>query len=277
MSESLHDRYTRFVRDVPRHTDTIDGLPWSWIEAGSGSTALVVLPGAVGGAGLFFVLFQDLSALIRLVGVDVPYVADAGSTLEQLEALLRARGVERAIFLGASFSGLLVQAFAGRYPGRTRALILSHTGPLDPSRAPKERGYARRAAKIPAGLLRGMLRLLVRLLVRRTDERAFWIRRYDEALAPLTRESMVSRYSLAASLDELSGGMPAPTAWHGDVLVIHSNNDRVTKPQDQARLRDVYPQAQWHEFSGTGHSSYSQRPEAYAAVVRAFVERILAR
>jgi len=122
-----------------------------------------------------------------------------------------------------------------------------------------------------------MLRLLVRVLVRRTDERAFWIRRYDEALAPLTRESMVSRYSLAASIDELAGAMPARPRWQGDVLVIRSDNDCVTKPDDQVRLREIYPHAQWHEFSGTGHSSYSQQPLAYAAVVRAFVELVLAR
>ena len=45
--------------------------------------------GAVGGAGLFFVLFQELSSLIRVVGIDVPYVADAVPTLEQLDTLLR--------------------------------------------------------------------------------------------------------------------------------------------------------------------------------------------
>jgi pimeloyl-ACP methyl ester carboxylesterase len=261
---------------VPSRADTIDGVPWTWIEMGSGSTALVVLPAAVGGAGLFFVLFQELSPLIRVIGVDVPYVADAAPTLNQLEALLRARGVDRAIFLGASFSGLLVQAFAVHYPAMTRALILSHTGTVDPSRAPKERLHARRAARLPAWLLRGMLRLLVRLLVLRAEERRFWIERYDEALAPLTRESLVSRYSLAASIDELSGAMPPQPAWQGDVLVIHSENDAIAKPADRARLRDIYPSAQWHEFTGGGHSSYSKQPEAYAAVVRAFIERVLA-
>ena len=115
MSESLHARYARFVHDVPRHTDTIDGVPWSWIDAGSGSTALG------------------------------------------------------------------------------------------------------------------------------------------------------------------SGEMAGRPAWQGHVLVIHSDNDGIAKPADQVRLREIYPSAQWHEFAGTGHSSYSQQPQAYAAVVRAFVERVLAR
>jgi hypothetical protein len=110
--EDLETRYARFVRDVPRRTETIDGVPWAWRETGSGSTALVVLPGAIGGAGVFFVLFQELSPLIRVVGIDVPFVADAALTLKQLDALLESRGVEHAVFLGASFSGLLVQAYS---------------------------------------------------------------------------------------------------------------------------------------------------------------------
>ena len=59
--------------------------------------------------------------------------------------------------------------------------------------------------------------------------------------------------------------------------MIHSDNDAIAKPADRVRLREIYPNAQWHEFTGSGHSSYSKQPEAYAAVVRAFIERILLR
>ena len=273
MTETLEARYTRFLRDVPRHDETIDGVPWSWAETGSGSTALVVLPAAVGGAGLFFVLFEHLSPLVRVIAVDIPYVSEAAPTLEQLDTLLRGRGVEHAIFLGASFSGLLVQAYARLYPGRTRALILSHTGAIDPARGPRERTYATRTAKLPAWLIRTLLRLVVRLLTRRASDGAFWVRRYDEALAPLTREAMVSRYSLAASIEEL----PARPPWQNDVLVIHSDGDAIAKPADQERLRQLYPQARWQQFTGAGHSSYAKDPAAYAAAIRTFVEDLLRR
>jgi pimeloyl-ACP methyl ester carboxylesterase len=198
-----------------------------------------------------------------VIAVDIPYVSEAAPTLKQLDTLLCDSGVEHAIFLGASFSGLLVQAYALLYPGRTRALILSHTGAIDPARAPNERAYATRTARLPAGLIRGMLRLVVRLLTRRTNERSFWVRGYDEALAPLTRESMVSRYSLAASIEEL----PTQPAWPGDVLVIRSDNDAIAKPADQERLRLINPKVRWHQFTGAGHRSYSKDPVADAAAV----------
>lgn len=253
---------------MPRRSEDFGGVPWTWWESGSGPVALVILPGAVGGADLFFLLFQDLSPGIRVVGIDVPYAPDAASTIAQLDALLGSRGVERAIFLGASYSGLLVQAYARVHPQRSRALILSHTGALDPKRAPQQRVNARRAAKVPAVVLRALLRLLVRLLLRRNTDRRFWIARYDEVLAPLTREAMASRYALAGSIEAL----PDRPAWTGDVLVIHSDNDAIAKPAEQDRLRAAYPQARWHQFRGTGHSSYSNSPQAYAAVVREFVE-----
>ena len=60
MHDTLEARYDRFLRDVPHGSDTIDGVAWRWYDQGEGPLALVILPGAVGGADLFFVLFEEL-------------------------------------------------------------------------------------------------------------------------------------------------------------------------------------------------------------------------
>jgi len=73
----------------------------------------------------------------------------------------------------------------------------------------------------------------------------------------------------AASLDE----MACTGAWDGAVLVIHSTDDVVAKPSEQARLRQAFPRAAWHEFPGAGHSAYSMSPPEYAEVVAWFVRR----
>jgi pimeloyl-ACP methyl ester carboxylesterase len=268
--ETLTARYDRFIADVPHGFETIDGVTWRWYDQGAGPLALVNLPGAVGGADLFFILFQELQPRIRVIGLDLPFVEDAAAAMDQMDALLAGRGVRHAIFLGASFSGLFVQAFARRHPARTRALILSHTGALDPARADTQRTYARRAAHVPLAVLRGLLRVLVRVLLRGVADRRFWIAHYDAALAALTRDALVSRYLLEASIEDL-GGRP----WHGDVLVIHSDKDAIVKPRERERLRRQYPEAKWTEFTGTGHSSYSRDPIAYAAAVGAFVSSLI--
>jgi pimeloyl-ACP methyl ester carboxylesterase len=269
VQDSLEARYERFLREVPSGSATYDGVAWRWYDQGQGPLARVVLPGAVGGADVFFVLFEVLQPYIRVVGLDLPFVEDAAAAAHQMDTLLASRGIERAIFLGASFSGLFMQAFARRHPQRTRALILSHTGALDAARAARQRVNARRAARFPLPILRGLLRLVVRLLLRRVDGRRFWTVRYDAALDALTREALVSRYRLEASIEELVG-----PPWAGDVLIIHSDNDAIAKPEQQARLRQQYPGARWVQFKGAGHSSYSRDPLAYSAAVREFVSTL---
>jgi pimeloyl-ACP methyl ester carboxylesterase len=246
---------------VPARQAAFAGLDWRWYEAGDGPEALVLLPGAVGGADIFFIVFRRFAASRRVLAVDVPYAADAAQVLAGLDALLESRGVRRATLLGASFSGLLVQVYARRFPERTRALILSHTAALDPSRAVRERRSAAIAARLPLPFTRGLLKIVVRLLLRKSPHARLFREMYFEALDGLSRRDFVSRYLLAASLEEQNG------EWHGPVLIVHSNDDVVARPSEQARLRAEYPGADWHEFPGAGHSAYSLDPQRYADVL----------
>jgi pimeloyl-ACP methyl ester carboxylesterase len=212
----VNNGYEAFRRANPVRTATFNHIPWRWFETGSGPEAVVLLPGAVGGADIFFLLFQRFASHRRVLAVDIPYIADAASVLDGLDALLASCGIERVILLGASFSGIFVQVFSCRFPGRTRALILSHTAALDPTRAARERRSAAIASRIPFPLIRGILRIVVRLLLRKASDAAMWRRLYFDALSDLTREQMLSRYLLAASLEEVQTG-----SWDGPVLIAH--------------------------------------------------------
>ncbi len=252
----------RDLMGVPARRATVAGLDWRWFESGDGPEAVVLLPGAVGGADIFFIVFQRFAASRRVLAIDVPYAGDAGQVLAGLDALLESRGVHRAVFLGASYSGLLVQVYARLFPERTRALILSHTGALDPSRARRERRSAAVASRLPVWLTRGVLKMVVRLLLRKSAQAALFKELYFDALDDLSREDLVSRYLLGASLEEQEG-----TRWRGPVLIVHSNDDVVARPAEQARLRTAYPDADWQEFRGAGHSAYSLDPQRYADVL----------
>jgi pimeloyl-ACP methyl ester carboxylesterase len=265
----LEDRYAAFQDSTPLRSSEDGGVVWRWREAGAGAPALIVLPGAVGGGDIFFVLVQELAARSRVLTVDLPFFTSANEAVAALDRFLEARGVESAVLLGASFSGLLVQVYAVRFPARTAGLILSHTGALDPARAGRTRRFAARARRIPIGIAQLLLRLIVTGLTRAMgSERRFWRRLYGDAIRNLTREALVSRYELAASLNDAGGG----AGWQGPVLVIHSDNDDIARPIEAARLRAAYPRASFREFRGAGHSSYSSRPLEYASVVREFLQ-----
>ena len=252
----------RDLMGVPAGRATFAGLDWRWFESGDGPEAVILLPGAVGGADIFFIVFRRFAASRRVLAVDVPYAGDATQVLAGLDALLDSRGVRRAVFLGASYSGLLVQVYARRFPDRTRALILSHTGALDPSRAERERRSAAVASRLPLWLTRGVLKMVVRMLLRKSAHAALFKDLYFDALDGLSREDLVSRYLLGASLEEQGG-----ITWRGPVLIVHSNDDVVARPAEQGRLRAAYPGADWQEFRGAGHSAYSLDPQRYADVL----------
>jgi pimeloyl-ACP methyl ester carboxylesterase len=258
----LESRFADFRASATERRRVVDGLEWHWFEGGTGPTAFVALPGAVGGGDMFFLLLQECSPSLRVMTMDLPSVVEARPLVDRLRALFEAEGVERAVLLGASFSGLFAQAFAGTHPDRVAAVVLSHTGTLDPTRAPRSRAFAARVRRWPLWFTRGLLKLLVRALLRGSPGKRFWTRRYDEVLNDLTRDAMASRYELAASLDE--GAWPR---WTGPVLIIHSDNDAVAKPIERSRLAAAYPGATWLEFRGTGHSSYTRQPETFCRAV----------
>ena len=102
----LRERYQQFLREVPqrslRHGDT----GWRWFESATGPPTLVVLPGAVGGGNVYFLLAQELAPTIRVLALDLPMIATADEALGGLESVLDQAGVSSAYFLGASYSGL---------------------------------------------------------------------------------------------------------------------------------------------------------------------------
>lgn len=205
----------RDLMGVPPRHGVFAGLDWRWFESGEGPDALVLLPGAVGGADIFFMVFRRFAAAAcRVFAIDVPYVDDAARVLDGLDALLESRGVRRATFLGASFSGLLVQVYARRFPQRTRALILSHTAARDASRAARERRSAAVAARLPVWLTRGLLKLVVRLLLRKSPQASLFRRLYFEALDGLSREDFQSRYLLARVAGGTGGNRVARSRPH---------------------------------------------------------------
>ena len=205
---------------------------------------------------------------IRVLPLDLPPVSTADEALYGLRSVLNQAGLSSAYFLGASYSGLLVQALAKTNPQCVRGLILSHTGSLDAARAPRELRSAALARRIPGFVVRGAIRLLVSLVLRRHGAAAeFWRDVYQQALDEVSPAYMASRYLLASQLDR-TGGAP----YAGPVLVIHSDHDAITPDAQRQKLLRDYPQAQFNKFVGTGHSSYSLQPLEYAAAIRRFVE-----
>lgn len=110
----------------PERTIRLNGLEWRVRETGGPGPVLLLLPGGLGNADIFYRQMLGLAPNVRCIAVDYP---DAGfeEMAKGLVSLLDALGLDRAHLLGSSLAGYLLQVFGARYAERIDALILANS------------------------------------------------------------------------------------------------------------------------------------------------------
>src|SRR5690606_35657989 len=108
----------------------------------AGAPVLVLLPGTLGTAQIFWNQIAALGDRIRILSLTYPIVGDVAELADGLAALLDQLGVQRASLLGSSLGGFLAQTFAARHPARVEQLFIGNslTDPykVNPARRPVE-------------------------------------------------------------------------------------------------------------------------------------------
>ena len=123
------------------------GQTWRVIEtkAARGAPALVMLPGTLGTAEIFWNQIAARKGRVRIVSVTYPAVGDILKLADGLAAVFDRLGIEKASVLGSSLGGYLGQWFAARYPARVEALFIGNSL-TDPAKV--------NPAKMPVAALR---------------------------------------------------------------------------------------------------------------------------
>ena len=187
---------------------------------------------------------------------------------ERLELLLDALGLERIALAGHSLGALIAGAFAARRPGRVERLVLADAAlghgvdpaaPLPPrvrlrlddlAALGPEEFARRRAPRLLSGAATPAQLERVRGTMARIDPAG-----YRQAVA------MLAQGDLRADADAIT----APT------LVLCGSEDTVTPPESSRVLAAAIANARYVELSGAGHASYVERPGAFNAAVREFL------
>ncbi|MBM9595437.1 alpha/beta fold hydrolase [Roseitranquillus sediminis] len=183
--------------------------------------------------------------------------------VDDLEALLDAEGIERAVLVGQSMGGRTCLGFTARHPERVRGLVLSSTpgGLMIP--AVLETQEARR--KIPRGVEAPTAALAPAFREGRPDLTFLYeqLRALTEPPGPLFRKS----------LETLEGGTtPETLAGYGTpTLILSGEEDVLYPPAILEAVRDAIPGARLHRMPGVGHSPYWETPEAFNAVLKEFL------
>ena len=240
------------------------------VEGPDGAPVVVFVHGSRVTRSMWRAITARLADSYRCICVDLPghgALADRPFTLdgavEVVEESLGAEGTGRAVVVGLSLGGYVAMAVAATRPDRVRGLVLAGST-AEPS------GRAAAAFRLFAWALGAAPR-------RPFDALNTWFfrRRYPPEIAdPIVQAGYWSRGGAAAvrTLPETSF-RDRLLAYGGPILVINGDLDLVFRLGARSFLKGV-PNVARRTFRWTTHLSPLDRPDAFAAAVRRFIERL---
>jgi pimeloyl-ACP methyl ester carboxylesterase len=256
----------------------------SFIEVGKGPP-LVLIPGIQGRWEYLRPAIDALATSFRTLtfplrgepGCDAPLDPALGidNDARQIAAVLDRSGVGRAIVCGISFGGLPAIRFAAVAPERTAALILASVPGPHWHMRPRHQLYARAPWLFgPLFLAESPWRLRdeLRTALPRAAARRCFVRGQLGTLlrARISPARMAWRAALIASphVSDDCARIVAPTL----VVTGEPGLDRVVRVDDTLAYLQLISGARHSTLDRTGHLGSITRPEAFASLVREFVE-----
>jgi maspardin len=123
----LIEERDEFAADFPENRVILNGRDWGMIDTGGDGPVLLLIPGTLGRADVFWKQIRALAGRVRIVALSYPDSRGVADWARDVVALLDQIGVERATVLGSSLGGYVAQYFAESYPLRINKLIAANT------------------------------------------------------------------------------------------------------------------------------------------------------
>ncbi len=258
----------------------IDGRRLQWRSLGEGPPLLLVNGYAGSSADWDPVLLASLARSFELIcpdnrGIGGSELGDAerltaDAMASDLQALLDALALERALVVGWSMGGFVAQCLALRSPARVSALVLLASAPPGGAGVPAQPAV-QRALVDRSGTPREQASRLISLLFP-PDVAPAIDRELGELVAAARAE--LSPRTLAAQERVLgewaSRARPAPGEDAPPVLVVCGSEDVVIPPANADALAALWPHARLERIAGGGHALMAQQPELIARLIASF-------
>lgn len=247
------------------------GQTWRVIEtkAARGAPVLVMLPGTLGTAEIFWNQIAALQGRARIVSVTYPVVDDILKLADGLAALLDKLGIEKTSVIGSSLGGYLGQWFAARHAGRVDTLFIGNslTDPATVNPAGQPAAALKRAPV-------AMHRAIVLGSVETWPEPEPVFRRLKEILRESGRKFISGENLKARVLATATGrDVPLPVLPQSRTVIIECADDPLIPRAAQKAMRRKYPRAKLYRLPRGGHYPYITRPADYTKILARHLPR----
>jgi len=250
-------------------------------ERGNGAP-LVLIPGLAAGGWIWFKQIEALSEYFRVITFDPRGIGTTPSNSEQLTipllandvaALLRKLGIERAHVLGASFGGFVAQEFAATHPEMTRSLVLSCTSFGGPNHVPASMDTIAAIASTNGFNTEERIRRI--LLPAFSPD---FVREHPEEI----EYTMKLRLSTFVSEETYRSQVAAAVNFNAEpkletitaaTLIVSGDSDAVVPLQNSRNLASKISGAELAIIEGGSHLFFIERPKEFNGIVIEFLRR----
>ncbi|GAB4388635.1 3-oxoadipate enol-lactonase [Albidovulum sp.] len=254
----------------------LDGLMLHWREDGDPRGRAVVFANSLGtDLRMWDKLIPRLPQGLRLVRYDkrghglsdcppAPYAM--GALIRDAERLCDALEIRECVFVGLSIGGLIAQGLAVKRPDLVRALVLSNTA----AKIGTTEMWAERIAAIRAGGIEAIAEATMQRWFSRRFRATPELRGWRNMLTRQPPEGYVGCAAAISGTDFITptSGLTLPT------LVIAGSEDGATPPDLVRETAGLIRGARFELLRGAGHLPPVEDPQAYAAVLTAFLEAV---
>lgn len=267
MSNPLITARDAFAARCPETRAVLNGRDWGVIDtgpvAGGDGPVLLLIPGTLGRADIFWQQIDALAPHLRVIAVSYPGQGGIIDWAGDLCALLDARGIGQAAVLGSSLGGYLAQYLAGAHPARVSHLFAANTldtvAGLD-TRQP----YAQDLDTAPIDALRGGFLAAMQAWGQAQPDQIDLV---EFLIAEVG--ARIPEAEMRARLNALKRGpeLPAVALPPAALTVIDAADDPLIPPPMRAAVRARLPGAAGFRFLWGGHFPYVLRPALYTNLI----------
>ena len=249
----------------------VGGQSWRVIETRGRKNAptLVMLPGTLGTAEIFWNQIAVLGRRARIVSLTYPPIDNIHALADGLAALLDKLGIERASFVGSSLGGYLGQWFAARYPDRVQTLVIGNS-----LTDPKTLNAAGTSVSILKQAPPSLHQSIVLGSIETWPEPEPIFRRLKQILRHSGRK-LISGDTLKARVLATAAGseVPTPVLPQSRTVIIECADDPLVPRAAQKAMRRKYPRAKLYRLPRGGHYPYITRAADYTRILARHLPR----
>lgn len=263
MTNALIQSRDRFAAAHPEKRIALNGREWGVIEMAADGPALLLIPGTLGRADIFWQQMEALAGRAHIIAVTYPRSSGVAEWADDLVALLEARGVMRATVLGSSLGGYLAQYLAASHPARVDRLVAANTL-FDTTPAKQNPPYSSDLDTAPIDELRaGFGRGLGAWAETHPDQRE---------MVELLLAEVGGRIPEPELRCRLKGIKNAPALPPVDldrqrIVTIEASDDPLIPPFMREEVRQALKPAVAYRFDGGGHFPYIVRSVLYTHIL----------